>query len=320
MGNVAYQTAYMKANWPVEYMSAILTAEAGDIDTIATMVNECKRMGIPVLPPDINESFGDFTAVLGAGSERTKKAAELAGEAQKDSIRFGLYSIKNFGRGVADAIIAERKSGGKFITLSDFLRRVKDQNLNKKGLESLIKCGALDSVGERGAMLHSIELLLTYHRDSSRESSHDSLFVGLGSAASDLRLPKAEATPLPQKLLWEKELLGLYVSGHPLERFKDKLAKRTMTIKEVREKMAPGMHAVAAGIIEDIRMVLTRTGDQMAFIKITDFDGTIEAVVFPKNFAEHKQILKADSCIALKGRLSSRNGELSLVAEQLKAL
>ena len=223
-------------------------------------------------------------------------------------------------KNVADTIIAERKSGGKFISLSDFLRRVKDQNLNKKGLESLIKCGALDSLGERGHMCNAIELLLTYHRDSTRESSHDSLFVGLGNTAHDLRLPKSEPAPLEQKLLWEKELLGLYVSGHPLERFKEKLSKRTMTIKELREKMAPCMQTVAAGIIEDIRMVLTRTGDQMAFIKLTDFDGTIEAVVFPKNFAEHKQILKQDSCIALKGRLSNRNGELSLVAEQLKAL
>ena len=319
-GYVAYQTAYMKANFPVEYMASVLTAEAGDIETIGTMVSECKRMNIPVLPPDVNESFGDFTAVLGVGSERTQKAAALAGNAQRDAIRFGLYSIKNFGRVTADTIIAERKSGGKFISLSDFLRRVKDQNLNKKGLESLIKCGALDSLGERGHMCNAIELLLTYHRDSTRESSHDSLFVGLGNTAHDLRLPKSEPAPLEQKLLWEKELLGLYVSGHPLERFKEKLSKRTMTIKELREKMAPGMQTVAAGIIEDIRMVLTRTGDQMAFIKLTDFDGTIEAVVFPKNFAEHKQILKQDSCIALKGRLSNRNGELSLVAEQLKAL
>ena len=323
-GYVAYQTAYMKANWPVEYMASILTAEAGDIDTIGIMVNECKRMGIAVLPPNVNESFGDFTAILGAGSERTKKAAELAGSAQKDAIRFGLYSIKNFGRGVADAIIAERKGGGKFTSLSDFLRRVKDQNLNKKGLESLIKCGALDSLalpaGERGQMLASIELLLQYHRDSTREQAHESLFLGLGSAASDLYLPKADPIPLEQKLLWEKELLGLYVSGHPLERFKEKLAKRSMTIKEVCEKMTPGMQAVAAGIIEDVRMVLTRTGDQMAFIKLTDFDGSIEAVVFPKSFAEHKSILKADTCIALKGRLSNRNGELSLVADQLKAL
>lgn len=301
-GKVAYQTSYMKANFPLEYMAAVLTAEAGDIATVSTMIGECKRMGVLVLPPDVNESFGDFTVIL------------------PNSIRFGLYSIKNFGRGVADTILAERKERGAFTSLSNFLQRVKTEALNKKGLESLIECGALDSLGERGAMLASLDLLLEYHRDAIKESSHHSLFEGLRSDASDLRLPKAPAAALEQKLAWEKELLGLYVSGHPLERFKEKLAKRTTTIKELREKLSPGMTAVAAGIIEDIRMVSTRSGDQMAFIKLTDFDGSIEAVIFPRSFAEYKKILKPEACIALKGRLSKRNGELSLVAEQLKAL
>ena len=126
----------MKANFPVEYMAAVLTAEAGDVDTVSVMVAECKRMGIPVLPPDVNESFGDFTVLLGPGAERSEKAAALAGQIERDSIRFGLYSIKNFGRGIADAIISERKTNGRFKSLSDFFRRVKDQNLNKKALES----------------------------------------------------------------------------------------------------------------------------------------------------------------------------------------
>src|SRR3989338_8969327 len=141
-GRVAYQTSYMKANFPVEYMAAVLTAESGDVDTVGIMVAECKRIGIPVLPPDVNESFGDFTVLLGATKERTEKAAALAAGVSEDSIRFGLNSIKNFGCGVAEAIITERKKGGRYISLSDFLRRVTDQNLNKKGLESLIMCGA----------------------------------------------------------------------------------------------------------------------------------------------------------------------------------
>ncbi|MDE1924587.1 MAG: DNA polymerase III subunit alpha [Patescibacteria group bacterium] len=319
-GKVAYQTAYLKANFPVEYMAAVLTAEAGDVDTVSIMVAECKRMGIPVLPPDVNESFGDFTVLLGPGAGRSKKAAALAGDIDRDSIRFGLYSIKNFGRGIADAIISERKASGKFKTLSDFLRRVKDQNLNKKALESLIECGALDSLGERGAMLANIERLLEYHREATREHSQDSLFLGLGNAVSDVTLsPAAEAT-LADRLKWEKELLGLYVSGHPLDKFRDKLLKRPMTLNEVKIKIPPGTTAVIAGMIEDIRTILTKGGDQMAFVKLADFDGSIEAVVFPKNFAEYKNILKPESCVAMKGRLSNRNGELSLVAEQLKSL
>ena len=319
-GKVAYQTAYMKANYPVEYMAAVMTAEAGDVETIGVMVNECKRMGIPVLPPDVNESFGDFTVILGASPERTEKAAALAKDADKDSIRFGLYSIKNFGRGIADAIIAERKYNGRYASLSDFLRRVKEQSLNKRALESLIQCGALDTQGERGEMLAGLELLLQYHRESTADAGQDSLFAGLGQEISDLRLPPAARADMAERLAWEKELLGLYVSGHPLDRFRQKLARRSMTLAQLREKLTPGMTGIAAGIIEEIRVVVTKGGDQMAFLKLADFDGSIEAVVFPRSFSEHKEILKPESCIALKGRMSNRNGELSMVAEELKAL
>ncbi len=319
-GRVAYQTAYMKANFPVEYMTCVLTAEAGDIDTVSIMVAECKRMGIPVLAPDVNESFGDFTAMISEASGRTAKAAAVAGDIEQDSIRFGLYSIKNFGTNIADAIIKERKAHGKFTSLSDFLRRVKEVMLNKKSLESLIQCGALDSLGERGTMMNGIEVLLEYHRESNKEQSQDSLFAGLGGTAGDVQVAAVPDVPLETKLAWEKELLGLYVSGHPLDRFKDKLSKRPMTLGQLRARALPGTTAVAAGMIQDVRVILTKGGDQMAFIKIMDFDGTIEAVVFPKSFVEYKEILKSEMVIAMKGRVSNRNGEFSLVAEKLKAL
>jgi DNA polymerase-3 subunit alpha len=283
------------------------------------MVAECKRLDIPVLPPDINESFGDFTAIKGGDGPKTAKAAELAQGTDKDSIRFGLYSIKNFGRGVADAIIEERKNGGKFVSLSDFLSRVKAQGLNKKGLEALIKCGALDSFGERGQMLNSIEILLNFHREQTGEKNQDSLFVGTAEA-TEIKLPAAAPATQIERLAWEKELLGLYISGHPLDRFKEKLEKSPMNLSQLKEKVHVGQTTIAAGMIEDLRVILTKGGDQMAFIKLMDMSGTIEAVVFPKDYAEHREILKAESCIALKGRLSSRNGELSLVAEKLKAL
>ncbi|OGC87911.1 hypothetical protein A2419_02640 [Candidatus Adlerbacteria bacterium RIFOXYC1_FULL_48_26] len=300
-GKVAYQTAYMKANYPAPYMAAVLTAESGNLDTISVMVAECKRMDIEILPPDINESYGDFTVVT-------------------DAIRFGLYSIKNFGQGVADAIIAERKENGSFASLSDFLTRVNSTSLNKRGLESLIQCGALDSFGERGQMNANLELLLQYHRDAGAQQSQDSLFAGLESSGSDIQLKDAPVATMPERLVWEKELLGLYISGHPLDQFREQLSKRPMTIQEMKQRIMPGMTAVAAGMIEDVRTLLTRGGDQMAFIKIADYDGSIEAVVFPKSFEEYKAILVPDKCIALKGRLSNRNGELSMVAEALKAL
>jgi DNA polymerase-3 subunit alpha len=329
-GKVAYQTAYLKANYPAPYMAAVLTAESGNLDTISTMVAECKRMGIEVLPPDINESFGDFTVILGEGISPTDEqgATRLAAVSEEggalpkpqDSIRFGLYSIKNFGQGVADAILAERKKDGPFTSLSDFLTRVSSTSLNKKGLESLVQCGALDSLGERGAMLTNLELLLQYHRDAGAEQSQDSLFAGLSGGSTEIRMVDSTPASQQERLAWEKELLGLYVSGHPLDRFREKLSKRPMTIGEMKQKVMPGMTAVAAGMIEDVRMILTRGGDQMAFIKIADFDGSIEAVVFPKNYTANKDILKPETCIALKGRLSNRNGELSMVAEVMKAL
>ncbi|HEX8994196.1 MAG TPA: DNA polymerase III subunit alpha [Candidatus Paceibacterota bacterium] len=320
-GKVAYQTAYMKANFPVEYMTAVMTAESGDVDTIAIMVNECKRMGIPILAPDVNESFGDFTAIIGSWGQRTAAAAAVAGDAEHDAIRFGLYSIKNFGEGVADSVIAERKRGGRFTSLSDFLRRVKDQTLNKKSLEALVMCGALDSIGSnRGEMLANMDRILEYHKHASEEQSHDSLFASLGESESDIVLTPAPDAPIEQKLAWEKELLGLFVSGHPLDRIRERLAKLSMNIAQIRERVRPGIEVITAGMIEDVRIILTKGGDHMAFIKITDYDGSIEAVVFPKTFAQHKDVIRQDACVALRGKLSSRNNELSIAVDSIKGV
>jgi len=170
-------------------------------------------------------------------------------------------------------------------------------------------------------MLANCERLLEYHRSATTDQPQDSLFAALGGGhADDIQLSPAPAASQEDRLAWEKELLGLYVSGHPLDRVKDKLARRPMTISQMREKLQPGFTTVTGGIINDIRVILTKGGDQMAFLKLADMEGTIEAVIFPKLFAQHKELLKTDSCIALKGRLSNRNGELSLVAEAVKPL
>lgn len=307
-GKVAYQTAYMKAHYPLEYMTSILSAESGDIDTVAVMVRECKRMGIEVLPPDVNESFSAFTAVPKEGSP--------------GAIRFGLSSIKNFGEGVGESIIKERDAHGPFDSLSDFLRRIGDKNLNKKSLESLIKCGALDRFGERGGMLAHIERLLEYHRGHAlADQNQDSLFTLMSDTkAADVVLPPTPPTPLETKLIWEKELLGLYVSGHPLDKHTEKLAKRSMDIAAMKQTLKPGMQGVVAGIVEEMKIVLTKNGDQMAFLKIADADASLETVIFPKIFTQFRDLLKPDGCIAIKGRLNARNGELSMIAEAVKVL
>ncbi len=311
-GKVAYQTAYMKANFPAIYMSAVLTAESGDVEKIAEIVSECKRMGIPVLPPDANESFEGFTVI---------KAPDNGA----DSIRFGLTTIKNFGEGIATSIISERKANGKFASLSDFLRRIKDKNLNKKSLESLIKTGALDSFANenRATLLHNLDRLLTFHKEEkNRESDQDSLFSSLAktSEAIEIDLEKIPEVDLSYKLMWEKELLGLYISGHPLDNFKHKLENREVNIKKLKETSKERENVVVGGIVEEIRSVMTKKGEKMIFLKFADLTDSIEAVAFPKTFEEFKDILVLENCIAIKGTFSTRNGGKSILIDKVKMM
>lgn len=310
-GRVAYQTAYMKANFPVIYMSAVLTADSGDTEKVAEAVSECKRMGISVLPPSINESFSVFTVI--------KEKAD-----EKDKIRFGLMTIKNFGAGISEAIIQERERGGKFKDLADFLERIKDKNLNKKSLEALIKCGALDDFGERGQMLQNLDNLLAFHKEkiADQNSNQSSLFgLAKNSSFSALRLEQKDPASEFEKLGWEKELLGLYVSGHPLENFTPEVKEKYFSkIKILKENQLNGLTVIAGGIIEEVKQIATKSGDLMVFIKLSDLTGSIEAVVFPKVFQNHKDIIRPENCIALKGRLSDRNGEKSIVVEKIKTI
>jgi len=279
------------------------------------MVAECKRMGIEVLPPSVNESFSQFTVVAAGGdSSPTKK--------QTYKIRFGLVTIKNFGQGISTAIIEERKKNGPFKSLADFLDRVKDKNLNKKSLEALIKSGALDDFGERGQMLTNLELLIGYHKERASEPEHqDSLFSMFASSESVPTLRLAPAAPAPQKekLAWEKELLGLYISGHPLEEFREKLEKVDGGIKKL-EECKEGHPCIIAGIISQMREIMTKKGDKMLFITIEDFTGSVDAVVFPRVYEEFKQFIVVDNCVAVKGKISKRNGETSFIAEKFKSL
>lgn len=303
-GKVAYQTAYMKANFPVEYMAAVLTADSGDVDKISESIIELKRMKITVLPPNINESFGDFTVV-------------------GKSIRFGLNSIKNFGEGIGDFIINEREQNGKFKSLADFLERVQNKNLNKKSLEALIKSGALDELGERGEMLFNIEYLLQYNKEhSSVLENQYSLFGELkkNNSVQKLILEKAQPANQTDKLFWEKELLGLYISGHPLDKFKEKLKNKYKEIKEIKKTMKNGMTVVISGIVEETKPILTKKGDQMAFVRIADFSDNVEAVFFPEVFTKFKTLIEPEECVAVKGKISNRNGGISIIAEAVKEL
>lgn len=306
-GRVAYLTSYLKANFPVLYMAAVLDADSGDTEKIAEMVAECERMGIDVLPPAINHSFENFTV--------TKDERGI------EHIRFGLSTIKGFGEGIAKAIIAERKAHGPFTSLENFLTRVTDRNLNKKSLEALIKSGALDALGDRGTLVANLEALVAFNKETARGSAHqESLFAAADIAAPTLRLAEGSPITNQEKLAWEKELLGLYVSGNPLTPFRAKLEAKTASIATIKEKKKEGVTLTVGGIIEDVRVIRTRKNDEMAFIRLRDFTDTIEVVAFPNFYERHKQLIQPDVCLVLEAKLSMRNDEPSLVIEKAKRL
>ena len=337
-GKVAYQTAYMKANFPEIYMSAVLSAESGDTVMIGEIVTECRRMGIPVLPPDVNESFSQFTVVKGSANAGDTVVSSSPDSVSPSSaiafhsptpatisrIRFGLVTIKNFGQGISTAIIDERKRGGPFTSLADFLDRVKDRNLNKKSLESLIKAGAMDCFGEdRGTLLANIDLLLEYNKEKGAQfAGQDSLFGGMSDSSSvpALRLAQVPPADMKDKLAWEKDLLGLYISGHPLEKYRETMAKKDMDIKKAKESVKDGTGVVLAVIVNSVRMVQTKNNETMAFLTISDFSDTADMVVFPRSYREFREMMVPDACLAIKATVNSRNGEKGFVLERAKRL
>lgn len=306
-GRVAYQTAYMKANHPKEYMAAVLTADAGNVDKISDIINECKRMGLDVLPPDINESYGTFTIVESENHE---------------AIRFGLFSIKHVGEKVTETIIKEREKNGSFTSLEDLLTRMTGRNFNKKTLEALIKCGALDDLGKRHHMLAHIDELLAFSKAASeRSQDQQSLFSDTTTDNQpELRLTEGEPKDKETKLSWEKDLLGLYVSGHPLDKIRNKLEKRDKDIAFVKENHKSLPKVVIYGLLENINIIRTKNGDQMAFLRIADLNDSIEVVAFPDAFSSCKDALDTDSCVVLEGKVSNRNDEVSLILERIKKL
>ncbi len=309
-GLVAYQTAYMKANFPSEYMAAILTAESGDVEKVSEIIAECKRMEIPVLPPDVNESMGDFAVIKGASEK-------------DDKIRFGLHSVKNLGNEIADAVINEREENGRYKSYSDFLERVQHKNLNKKSLEALIKCGAMDAFGERGQMIANMEESLAYNKEHRQTNAVQTSLFGLMETASSiptLRLKDAPPSTQKDKLTWEKELLGLYISGHPLDKHKEKLDKREWNNKRIKEEGKDGAAVTIVGIVEEMRDLLTKKNERMAFMKVADYHDSIEVVVFPRTFEAHKEFLALEKCLAIKGKFSTRNGDASVIADAMKVL
>lgn len=305
-GRVAYQTAYMKANFPVAYMTAIMSNESGDIEKISEIVSECKRMQITVLPPDVNMSQGGFSIVKDKNG--------------KEEIRFGLYTIKNLGVDISDAIIAEREKNGKYTSFENFINRITHKNLNKKSLEALTMCGALDVFAERGQVLANMENILDFHKHVVKDNILQHSLFGF-EETSTFVMKKATPVSQEQKLIWEKELLGLFVSGFPLDPWKEKIEARNTTIEKIHDNTIPdGKEASLAVIIEGIKIMTTKKGDKMAIITIRDYRGFIEAAVFPDTYKKYKSLLSLDTPLVIRGKISTRNGEKTIAVDEIRQL
>ena len=310
-GMVSYQTAYLKAHWPVEYMTALLTAESGNTDKITEAIAECKRMGIKILPPDINVSKLGF---------RVEKEADSL---QNKGIRFGLDAIKNVGSAAISSILAVRDESGSFESLTDFCTRVDGQKVNKKVLESLIKVGAMDHFGKRSALLQGLDAIRSKCLEQLKRmvSGQEQLFdlgnVGDGYKMED-DLPSVEELDKKERLSLEKELLGFFLSDHPLNSIKNLLSvfQVDQTVEITKERQGEIMKV--GGIIMDMRNVFTKKNNQeMAFVRIEDTSGSLEVVVFPQIFASSKDLWVKDKPVMIKGKVSYREEEVSLVAEEV---
>ena len=307
---IAYQTAYLKANYPAEFMAALLSSDAQQTDRVMIEIEECHAMGIEVLPPDINESRSQFTVI--------QKEGDLQGAW---AIRFGLSAIKGIGESSVEQIIVEREQSGKFTSLEEFAQRVPVKILNKKVLESLAKAGALDSLGERRRILENYASIVDYRKASGDASGAQSdLFGALGQSMEHIamELPETPAASPQQKLQWEKETLGLYVSSHPLAGMRKYIGRKARLIGELTSKEV-GKKITVAGIQEGIKKLRTKKGENMAILMLEDPTGKMEITLFPRLYTEMAAALEQqDTVLVIGGTLDYRMGQLQMRAEAIK--
>jgi DNA polymerase-3 subunit alpha len=304
---ISYRTAYLKANYPVEFMTALLTSERDNTDKIVEYVNEAMRMGLKVLPPDINESDALFKVI----DEKT--------------ICYGILAVKNVGVGAIESIIQARKEG-RFTSLQDLCQRIDSRLVNKKVLESLIKCGALDSFKlPRAQMVAGLEKILEQSSKTQRERAKGQLsFFDLGSEQNgfterlDNNMPPIKEWPEPQVLAFEKEMLGFYISGHPLARYAGKLKRFTSTSIANLSQRVDGEDIKIIGLIAKIKQTVTRAKqEKMAILKLEDLEGIVEVLVFPQTFQKVSRYIQPNTVVLVRGRLNLREDTPKIVANDL---
>ena len=318
---ITLQTAYLKAHYPVEFMAALMSVERGNLEKLAVLIAECRRLGIPVRPPDVNYSEVDFT-IEPAAEVPYAQRKELLG-VKELAIRFGLGAIKNVGDGVAQSIIQAR-GDEPFRSLEDFVRRVDLRQINKRVLECLVRAGALDSLGERGAILAALDQMIAVSQEAHRaeEIGQRSLFelgAGLGGAAGiTFHLP-TDVPPLPERkrLSDERELLGVYMSTHPLDVLSQYRDDRLTPLAEIEPEMEGQMLQVA-GVINSLREIGTKKGEHMAFAQLEDLSAGVELVVFPRVYEEAKSLLTSDGVLLVQAKVDVRDETAKLIAESIE--
>lgn len=292
-GLIAYWTAYLKAHYPAAFMAALMTSDQDDTDRLAIEITECKHMSLQVLSPDVNQSYAEFAVVP-----------------DTNQIRFGMLAVKNVGTNAVEEILRVREEGGEFKNLEDFLKRVNVRIVNRKNLESLIKAGAFDTMGDRSELLFNMDGILAYASKVQKEAATGQTDL-FGNLLDTMIAPlKLETAPTKinqhELLLFERELLGLYLSSHPLDRFDAYFTEQTLPIGQLAKDM-DGKAATVGGLIMDSRVILTKSGTKMAFVKLEDKSGEMEIIVFPKLYEDVGDKLVQDTVVRIKGKVNAKD-------------
>jgi DNA polymerase-3 subunit alpha len=301
-GLIAYQTAYLKAHYPAAFMAALMTSDYDDTDRLTIEMNECAHLEIEVLPPDINESFLEFAVVP-----------------NKNQIRFGMAAIKNVGVGAVEEILAARAKE-PFSSLEDFFTRVSSRSVNRKTIEALIKTGAFDRFGSRSLLLNNIDAMLSFSQKKQRE--RDSGQVNLFGEASAVETAASEIVLGPEDvqyteadyLQWERELMGLYLSNHPLKQFETLLAEKAHPLSTIT-KEHDGKKATVGGIIQAVRVIQTKKGDSMAFVRIADATHELELLLFPSTYEQTAWLWQQDKVVLVEGTVNAKDRDGALTDE-----
>ena len=312
-GLIAVQTAYLKAHYPAAFMAALLTSDHGNLDRVAIEVSECRKLGLEILPPDVNESYAEFAVIQ---SDRVNDATMSA-----DRIRFGLAAVKNVGDGPIAAILAAREEGGVFVSIEDFVRRVDAREINKKAIEALMKVGAFDALEDRATLLANLDKIVIYMSRAQKNalSGQIDIFGSMGLQEEMPALPlETPSEQLDSRAIptWEKELLGLYLTSHPLRDVEAWLTEKTVTADSLKPEM-DGEKVTIGGVITTVRKILTKKGDNMAFVGLETLKGETELLVFPRAYEANPGAWVEDKIVAVMGKVNARDRDGKL-GEEIK--